>query len=113
MKHLIKTTALTLALAAAAPLAIGQAATGEVAASVQAETGRVVAHVNGMVCDFCAQAVTRVFQREPGVSEVSVDLDEGTILVTLEPGAAISDARVQELVRDSGYALDRIEREAA
>lgn len=112
MKLDIKSAALALSLVIAAPSALAQDAAPAEPAAEQAAS-RITAHVNGMVCDFCAQAVTRVFQREPGVSTVAVDLDEGTINVTLEPGAAITDERVGELVRDSGYALDRIEREAA
>jgi copper chaperone CopZ len=41
---------------------------------------------------------------------VAVDLDNGAIIVTLEDGAAITDARVEELVTKSGYDLVAIKR---
>lgn len=73
----------------------------------------VTVKVNGMVCDFCARAVTKVFGREDAVENVHVDLDNGEIHVTLKTGAALSDERVATLVKKSGYDLVSIERETA
>ncbi len=71
----------------------------------------VTAKVNGLVCDFCAQSVRKVFSKEAAVSAVNVDLDKGEVKLTLHPGKAIDDARIKELIRKSGYALVAIERE--
>lgn len=73
----------------------------------------VTAKVNGMVCDFCARAVTKVFGKEHVVENVHVDLERGEIHVTLKTGAELSDERVRELVKKSGYDLVSVEREAA
>ncbi|MFN3213495.1 MAG: heavy-metal-associated domain-containing protein [Henriciella sp.] len=73
----------------------------------------ITAKVNGMVCDFCARAVTKVFGKEDAVKNVHVDLDNGEIHVTLEAGGTLSDDRVAELVKKSGYDLVSIERETA
>ncbi|MEM9571042.1 MAG: heavy-metal-associated domain-containing protein [Pseudomonadota bacterium] len=71
----------------------------------------VTAKVNGMVCDFCARAVTKVFGKEDAVENVHVDLDNGEIHVTLKTGAAISDERIASLVKKSGYDLVSIARD--
>ena len=73
----------------------------------------VTAKVNGMVCDFCARAVTKVFGKEDAVENVHVDLDSGEIHVTLKSGSELSDERVATLVKKSGYDLVSIERETA
>lgn len=73
----------------------------------------VVAKVNGMVCDFCAQAVTKVFGREDAVERVDVDLDNGEIKVAMKPGKTLDDAKIESLVRKSGYALVAVERPSA
>lgn len=98
------------ALALAAPIALAQDAATETAASSQT---MVTAKVNGMVCDFCARAVTKVFGKEDAVENVHVDLDKGEIHVTLKGGADLSDERIGELVKKSGYDLVSIAREAA
>ena len=72
----------------------------------------VTAKVNGMVCDFCARAVTKVFGKEDTVENVHVDLDNGEIHVTLKSGADMSDAEVEKLVKKSGYDLVSVGREA-
>lgn len=106
---------ITLALAAtsiafAAPAALAQDAPAD--SAISAKT-LVTAKVNGMVCDFCARAVTKVFGKQDAVENVHVDLDNGEIHVTLKPGAALSDEKVADLVRKSGYDLVSIERETA
>ncbi|MEL6780828.1 MAG: heavy-metal-associated domain-containing protein [Pseudomonadota bacterium] len=73
----------------------------------------VIARVNGMVCDFCAQAVTKVFGREDAVQRVEVDLNDGAIRIAMKPGEDLDDARIAELIKKSGYALVEIERPAA
>jgi len=98
------------ALAFTAPVVMAQDAATETAASSQT---MVTAQVNGMVCDFCARAVTKVFSKEEAVENVHVDLDKGEIHVTLKGGADMSDERVGELVKKSGYDLVAITREAA
>ena len=110
MKSLfIALAATTLTLAAPAAMAEANAS---VEATDSAQT-MVTAKVNGMVCDFCARAVTKVFGKEDAVENVHVDLDNGEIHVTLKSGTELSDARVAELVKKSGYDLVSIARDTA
>ncbi len=107
---LILTALTAAAMSIAAPAAMAQETP---AADPQATQTLVTAKVNGMVCDFCARAVTKVFGKEDAVETVHVDLDSGEIHVTLKAGMAISDDRVETLVKKSGYDLVSIERETA
>lgn len=66
--------------------------------------------VNGMVCDFCARAIEKVFTKEEAVSSVTVDLTQKLITVRLKDGQTLDDERVTALVTDSGYAVAGIER---
>lgn len=110
MKYLLTALAAT-SVALAAPAAIAQDAPAA-ETSIATQT-MVTAKVNGMVCDFCARAVTKVFGKEDAVENVHVDLDNGEIHVTLKSGAELSDERVESLVKKSGYDLVSIERETA
>ena len=98
-----------LSLTAIPALAQMEAATDSM---ISAQT-MVTAKVNGMVCDFCARAVTKVFGKEAAVENVHVDLDKGEIHVTLKTGADLTDERVASLVKKSGYDLVSIARETA
>jgi copper chaperone len=41
--------------------------------------------VEGMTCQHCVNAVTAELGRLPGVKDVPVDLNQGTVTVTAEP----------------------------
>lgn len=86
----------------------------EPAASESDQTGAetMTVNVKGMVCDFCARAVTKVFGRNSAVDTVNVDLDTGQIHVGLKPGMTLTDAEIESMVKKSGYAMVSIDREA-
>ena len=71
--------------------------------------------VEGMVCDFCAQSIEKVFMKQPGVDVVYVNLDRQNVQVKMadvfqdnEPG--ISDNRIINLLQDAGYTVSNITR---
>ena len=108
---LISIAAMAFTISFAAPVTFADQV--EPSATNTAAQTMVTAKVNGMVCDFCARAVTKVFGKEEAVQNVHVDLDRGEIHVTLKAGAELSDDRVGELVKKSGYDLVSVERETA
>jgi copper chaperone len=58
--------------------------------------------VEGMTCDHCVAAVTTEVGKVPGISDVIVDLEQGTLTVTGDaPRQALADA-----VDEAGYALE-------
>lgn len=73
--------------------------------------GTIRVDVNGLVCDFCAKAIEKVFGREEAVDTVSVDLDEKTISIHLKEGETLDDEKITTMVNDSGYAVREIRRE--
>ena len=71
--------------------------------------------VEGMVCDFCAQSIEKVFMKQPGVAVVYVNLDRGNVQVKMadvfkENEDGISDVRIKELFLDAGYTVNNIVR---
>ena len=66
--------------------------------------------VNGMVCDFCARSIEKVFSKREEILSVNVDLDESQIKIMLKPEKKISDSSLENLIRDSGYNTVKINR---
>jgi len=60
--------------------------------------------VTGMTCEHCVAAVSGEVTKLPGVTEVQVDLDTGTVAVTSDQ--PLSDADVARAVDDAGYRID-------
>ena len=72
--------------------------------------------VEGMVCDFCAQSIQKVFLKQPGVEKVDVNLDIGKVTVKMadvfqDDEDGISDERIKQLFLDAGYSISKNERD--
>ena len=59
--------------------------------------------VTGMTCGHCVASVTEEVQEIPGVREVDVVLETGTLTVTGE--ADLDDTSVRHAVEEAGYQL--------
>ena len=66
--------------------------------------------VNGLVCDFCAQALQKVFSKQEAVEKINVDLDEQNIAVWFNEGGNLEDSVLTQLVTDAGYNVVKINR---
>lgn len=75
-----------------------------------ASTKTIHIAVNGMVCDFCAQSLKKVFGKQDGVEKVDISLEKKLITLTVKPDTKLDDATITKLVTDSGYAVDKIHR---
>ena len=84
--------------------------TGEIREALDAGGELVVVDVLGMVCDFCAVAMTKTFNRRDEVAAVDVDLDAKTLTFVVADGQTLDDAVIADLVRRSGYRLSEIRR---
>ena len=71
--------------------------------------------VEGLVCDFCAQSIEKVFMKQPGVAVVYVNLDRGNVHIKMadvfkKDEDGISDIRIRKLFKDAGYNVTNITR---
>lgn len=103
-------TLITALLALAAPITI---AIPTAAIAAPAGSGMVTVKVNGLVCDFCVQALTRTFKKEKAVDGFHVDLTSKEIHMTFKPGQSLDDARIRTLVTNAGYNVVSIGRAKA
>lgn len=83
----------------------------EMPAAVAADTATakadktVVATVNGLVCDFCAQSIKKTLMKEPGVTSVDVNLTGKTVTVGLKADAKLEEAKLKGVLAEAGYDL--------
>lgn len=66
-------------------------------------TATTTYRVDGMTCAHCVAAVTTELTALPGVDDVAVDLEAGT--VTVSGTSSIDEAAVGAGVREAGYTL--------
>ena len=73
----------------------------------------IVADVLGVVCDFCAIAMNKIFGDQPEVAAVYVDLDTKALSLVLSPSSSLSDAAIADLAVQAGYRIAAIRRDEA
>ncbi len=66
--------------------------------------------INGLVCDFCAQAMEKVFGKQDEVADISVDLDTKIVTINMKDGQNMDDDFITKLITDSGYNVEEIMR---
>ena len=67
--------------------------------------------VEGMVCDFCAQAIQKVFLKKEQVAGITVDLDNQNVIIALKEDTNITDNVIEDLFINAGYNVSEISRE--
>ena len=81
----------------------------ELSSGIKSENTIDVA-TNGMVCDFCAQAIEKVFMKREEVQGINVDLNNQRVLIYLKENVSIDDIEIIKLFEDSGYGVEKINR---
>ncbi|MGY6532681.1 hypothetical protein [Glycocaulis sp.] len=122
IRNLAFALALALSVSApamASPLAMTQEELSEAQITPSMQTALdeggslVIVDVLGAVCDFCALAMTRTFERRSEVAAATVDLDAKTLTFVLHEGAELENATITDLIRRSGYQENGIRRPEA
>ncbi|MDX2275027.1 MAG: heavy metal-associated domain-containing protein [Hyphomonadaceae bacterium] len=107
--NFLRNLAVALALTAAIPApALAQTRPAQ-NAPIAAD---VVIAVNGLVCDFCAQAIDRSFRRRAEVNNVQVDLTAKLVSVDFKPSQNLTDDVLRDIITRAGYTVTTIRRTA-
>ena len=73
----------------------------------------ITAHVKGMVCDFCARGLEKVFNSEKAVSKIFVNLDDSIVSIRMKPDKNLPDKRIKEIIMKNGYSVEKMTRSEA
>ncbi len=76
----------------------------------QKEAKIIMAHTEGMVCDFCARGIEKLFGKRDEVSSIDVSLENQTVTIYLNDGKDISDEEVIQIIKDNGVTTTRVHR---
>lgn len=84
--------------------------TPEIEAALAAGGEPIVADVLGVVCDFCATAMNKIFGKRAEVAAVYVDLDTKALSLVLHTGQTLSNETIGELAEQAGYRIAAVRR---
>jgi copper chaperone CopZ len=61
--------------------------------------------VDGLACPFCAYGIEKELIRTDGLETIDIDINAGTVTVTMAEGATMSEAQADRIVKDAGFTL--------
>lgn len=67
--------------------------------------------INGLVCDFCAQSMKKVFGKKAEVAEVDVNLTTKLVRLDMKDGMDLKDEDIRKGIIDAGYDVVSIKRD--
>jgi len=70
-----------------------------------AAQARYQLQVDGLACPFCAYGIEKQLTRTDGVKNIEIDINAGTVTVTMAEGAAMTQAQADRIVKDAGFTL--------
>ena len=73
----------------------------------------IVADVLGVVCDFCATAMNKIFGKREEVAAIYVDLDTKALSIVTHEQGSLSDEDIGALAEQAGYRVAAVRRGAA
>ena len=68
-------------------------------------------YVNGLVCDFCARSIEKLFSKKESVKSINVNLEQMLITINLKKGKSLNDDLITKVINDSGYDIREIRRD--
>ena len=86
--------------------------TDEISAALANGGAPVVVDVLGVVCDFCATAMNKIFSKRDEVAAIYVDLDKKTLSLVINDGSDLSDKQIEKLSKQAGYRIAAIRRDS-
>ncbi len=66
-------------------------------------TGEIHVNIKGMVCGFCAQGLTKTFEKQSAVEKVHVSLEDKSMHLTLKKDQSFDSDIILKLIEEAGY----------
>ena len=67
-----------------------------------------VLEVNGIVCDFCTQAIEKNFKKTKEIKDFSIDMKEGLVSIKFTNDKELTNQQLIRIINSSGYSVSKI-----
>lgn len=71
--------------------------------SAQPSAQQIIIRVDGASCPFCAFGLEKRLGQIEGVAHVRIEMKTGEAIVTLKPGATVSEQALRQAVTEAGF----------
>jgi len=66
--------------------------------------------VDGLACPFCAYGIEKELTQTEGLESIDIDINAGTVTVTMADGAIFTEAQADQIVKDAGFTLNSFQK---
>ena len=66
--------------------------------------------VDGLACPFCAYGIEKELTKTDGVETIDIDINAGTVTVTMAEDATMTEVQADRIVKDAGFTLSGFEK---
>jgi len=73
--------------------------------TIQASASEFTLRVDGLACPFCAYGIEKKLLRVSGIEKLDILIDEGKVVLSWRPGAALDLPALHKAVQDAGFTL--------
>ncbi len=80
-----------------------------IAGSAMAQTKHVIG-VDGMSCPFCAYGLEKKLKKVKDVESVTINLNEGEVVVIAKAGTTLKEEALQKAVHDAGFTVSSLKK---
>ncbi len=74
-------------------------------ASAHAGENVYTLQVDGLACPFCSYGIEKQLRSLQGVADIEVDINEGSVKVTMQQSASLDEKQARQAVQDAGFTL--------
>lgn len=67
-----------------------------------------VLEVNGVVCDFCTQAIGKNFKKTKEIKAFSINMKEGLVSIKFANDKELTNKQLIRIINSSGYSVSKI-----
>ena len=61
--------------------------------------------IDGLACPFCAYGIEKKLNAAGGVEDIFIDINAGTVTVTMAESASMNEGAAKQIVEDAGFTL--------
>ena len=79
-------------------------------AKEQPPNNTVEVDVKGMVCDFCARGLEKLFGKRDEVKKIDINLKKGLVKIEFKEKKSLDDKTIEKIIVSNGISVSKINR---
>ena len=80
------------------------------ASETKSKSKKIEIEVKGMVCDFCARGLEKLFGKKEEIKSIDVNLEKGLVKLEFKDGKNLDDKTIEKIILSNGISVSKVNR---